>query len=88
MRLDKYLKVSRLIKRRSLAKEVCDQGRVLINDRVAKAASMVKEGDVLCINLGQRVLQVRVEALKNTARKEEAAMLFSVLADKRRDLDL
>lgn len=83
MRLDKYLKVSRLIKRRTLAKEVCDQGRVQVNDRVAKASNELKVGDILTLNFGQRVLRVRVELLQNTARKEEAELLFTVLDDMR-----
>mgnify|MGYP000872152144 FL=1 len=83
MRLDKYLKVSRLIKRRTLAKEVCDQGRVKVNDRIAKASNELKVGDVLTLDFGQRVLRVRVERLQNTARKEEAELLFTVLDDMR-----
>lgn len=83
MRLDKYLKVSRLIKRRTLAKEVCDQGRVQINDRVAKASSEVQVSDILTLNFGQRVLRVRVERLQDSARKEEADLLFTVLDDMR-----
>ncbi|NLY54457.1 MAG: RNA-binding S4 domain-containing protein [Firmicutes bacterium] len=83
MRLDKYLKVSRLIKRRTLAKEVCDQGRVQVNNRPAKAGSELKVGDIITIDFGQRVLRVRVERLQNTARKEEAELLFTVLEDMR-----
>lgn len=83
MRLDKYLKVSRLIKRRTLAKEVCDQGRVLINERSAKAGSELKVGDVLTIDFGQRVLRVRVEQLAETVRKEDADSMFTVLDDLR-----
>ncbi|HBK86442.1 MAG TPA: hypothetical protein DDZ53_10470 [Firmicutes bacterium] len=83
MRLDKYLKVSRLIKRRTLAKEVCDQGRVKVNDRIAKASNELKVGDVLTLDFGQRVLRVRVERFQNTARKEEAELLFTVLDDMR-----
>lgn len=83
MRLDKYLKVSRLIKRRTLAKEVCDQGRVEINDRVAKAGSELAVGDIITLNFGQRVLRVRVERLQNAARKEEAELLFTVIDDMR-----
>lgn len=83
MRLDKFLKVSRLIKRRTLAKEVCDQGRVQVNDRVAKASNELKVGDILTLNFGQRVLRVRVERLQDSARKEEAELLFTVLDDMR-----
>lgn len=83
MRLDKFLKVSRLIKRRTLAKEVCDQGRVQVNGRVAKASNDLKIGDVLTLNFGQRVLRVRVERLQDSVRKEEAELLFTVLDDMR-----
>ncbi len=83
MRLDKYLKVSRLIKRRTLAKEVCDQGRVLINERPAKAGSELKLGDILTVDFGQRVLRVRVERLAETVRKEEADSMFTILDDMR-----
>ncbi|MBO8164882.1 MAG: RNA-binding S4 domain-containing protein [Brevibacillus sp.] len=81
MRLDKFLKVSRLIKRRTLAKEVCDQGRVEINDRPAKASSTVKPGDKLAIRFGQKVVVVRVEAIKENPRKEEAASLYQVVGE-------
>lgn len=83
MRLDKFLKVSRLIKRRTLAKEVCDQGRVQLNGRVAKASSELTVGDTITLNFGQRVLRVRVERLQNSARKEEAELLFTVIDDMR-----
>lgn len=81
MRLDKYLKVSRLIKRRTLAKEVCDQGRVEINDRAAKASSNVKIGDKLSIRFGQKIVVVRVEDVKENARKDEAATLYQVIGE-------
>lgn len=83
MRLDKFLKVSRLIKRRTLAKEVCDQGRVQVNGRVAKASNELTVGDIITLNFGQRVLRVRVERLQNSARKEEAELLFTVVDDMR-----
>ncbi|WP_019123154.1 RNA-binding S4 domain-containing protein [Brevibacillus massiliensis] len=81
MRLDKFLKVSRLIKRRTLAKDVCDQGRIEINDRPAKASSNVKIGDKLAIRFGQKVVHVQVEDLKENPRKEEAASLYRVLGE-------
>ena len=74
MRLDKYLKVSRLIKRRTVANEACDAGRVLINDRPAKASAQVKEGDVLEIQFGSKVLNVQ-----ETVKKEEAQELYRYL---------
>ncbi len=81
MRLDKYLKVSRLIKRRTLAKDVCDQGRIEINDRPAKASSTVKVGDKLAIRFGQKIVTVLVEDIKENPRKEEAASLYRVIGE-------
>ncbi|KAB7704333.1 RNA-binding S4 domain-containing protein [Bacillus aerolatus] len=83
MRLDKFLKVSRLIKRRTLAKEVADQGRITINGTAAKASSNVKTGDELSIRLGQRVITVRVEKLQETTKKEEAAGMYELLKEER-----
>jgi len=81
MRLDKYLKVSRLIKRRTLAKEVCDQGRIEINERPAKASRNVKIGDQLAIRFGQKIVVVKVEDIKENPRKEEAASLYSLIGE-------
>ncbi|GAB7387207.1 S4 domain-containing protein [Bacillaceae bacterium] len=82
MRLDKFLKVSRLIKRRTLAKEVCEQGRVFLNGQPAKASSTVKPGDELSIRFAHKILVVRVEKLVDTSRKEEAADLYAVIEEK------
>ena len=79
MRLDKYLKVSRLIKRRTVANEACDAGRVLINDRPAKAAAQVKEGDVLEIQFGSKAVRVEVLNVQETVKKEEAQELYRYL---------
>ncbi|OLO27422.1 hypothetical protein BTR23_20165 [Alkalihalophilus pseudofirmus] len=78
MRLDKFLKVSRLIKRRTLAKEVCDQGRITVNGQVAKAGTNVSVGDELVIRFGQKFVTVQVEAIKDTTRKEEASSMYTV----------
>lgn len=83
MRLDKFLKVSRIIKRRTLAKEVADQGRVFVNGQQAKASSNVKAGDELTIRLGQKIIKVRVESLQESTRKEDAASLYSVLSEEK-----
>lgn len=83
MRLDKFLKVSRLIKRRTLAKEVADQGRITINGKVAKASSDVKAGDELSIRFGQKVVTAAVDAIKDTAKKEEAASMFTIIKEER-----
>lgn len=79
MRLDKYLKVSRLIKRRTVANEACDAGRVKINDKVSKASAEVKEGDVIEIGFGNRTVRVMVTAIKETTRKDEAEEMFRYL---------
>lgn len=79
MRLDKYLKVSRLIKRRTVANEACDAGRVTVNDKVARASYEVKVGDVITISLGQKPLTVKVTSVQEHAKKEEAADLYIAL---------
>ena len=79
MRLDKYLKVSRLIKRRTVANEACDAGRVMANGRPVKASYEVKPGDVLEIGFGNRAVKVRVLSVQETVRKEEADGLFEYL---------
>ncbi len=76
MRLDKYLKVSRLIKRRTVANEACDAGRVLINGNVAKAGTNVKVGDKITINFGNKDVNVEVTAVEETVRKENAGELY------------
>ncbi|MDE6675832.1 MAG: RNA-binding S4 domain-containing protein [Acetatifactor sp.] len=79
MRLDKYLKVSRLIKRRTVANEACDAGRVMINDKPAKASSTVKTGDIITISFGNRDVKVEVLDVQETVKKEEAKELFRYL---------
>lgn len=79
MRLDKYLKVSRLIKRRTVANEACDAGRVTINDRPAKASADVKVGDVITIRFGDKEVRVEVLAVQETVRKDDAAGLFKYI---------
>ena len=83
MRLDKYLKVSRLIKRRTVANEACDAGKILVNDKIARASYDVKVGDVIQIQMGQKELKVQVEQVSDVMRKEEAADLYRVLSGKR-----
>ena len=79
MRLDKYLKVSRLIKRRTVANEACDAGRVQVNGKVARASYDVKVGDRLTLALGARELQVEVVSVQETVAKNDAALLYKVL---------
>ena len=79
MRLDKFLKVKRLIKRRTVANEACDAGRVLVNDKPAKASVKVKPGDIIEIQFGTRTVKVEVLDIKDTTKKEEAGDLFKYL---------
>ena len=79
MRLDKYLKVSRLIKRRTVANEACDAGRVLLNDKPAIASAAVKAGDIVEIQFGGKSVKVEVLDVKETVRKEEAESMFRYL---------
>ncbi|ASN03733.1 RNA-binding S4 domain-containing protein [Virgibacillus necropolis] len=85
MRLDKFLKVSRLIKRRTLAKEVADQGRITINGNQAKASSTVAIEDTLVIRFGQKLVTIKVNDLREVVRKDEAAMLYSVVKEEKID---
>ncbi|MBQ8638485.1 MAG: RNA-binding S4 domain-containing protein [Lachnospiraceae bacterium] len=79
MRLDKYLKVSRLIKRRTVANEACDAGRVLINGKVAKASADVKVSDIIEIGFGTRTVKVEVVSIEETAKKDEAKEMYRYL---------
>lgn len=79
MRLDKFLKVSRIIKRRTVANEACDAGHVSVNGRVARASYDVKLGDIIEITFGQKVVRARVTALKEHVQKDEAGQLYEIL---------
>ena len=79
MRLDKYLKVSRIIKRRTVANEACDAGRVLVNGKVARASYDVKVGDILEISFGSRIVKAKVTLVTETVRKDDAASMYSIM---------
>lgn len=79
MRLDKYLKVSRLIKRRTVANEVCDAKHVTVNGKIARASYDVNVGDVIEISMGQNVTRARVLNVAETVRKEDAAAMYEIL---------
>ncbi len=83
MRLDKYLKVSRIIKRRTVASEACDKQRVSINGNVAKAGKDVKVGDIIEIRFGASTLKARIVSINETARKEDADGMYEILEEKR-----
>ena len=79
MRLDKFLKVSRLIKRRTIANEACDTGRISVNGKVQKASYDVKVGDVISIRFGEKAVEAKVLSVQETVRKDEAVELFQYL---------
>lgn len=81
MRLDKFLKVSRIIKRRTIAKKIADQGRIMINDKVAKSSSDVRVGDVLTIEFGNKTEKVQVNQLVETTKKDEVAGMYEILEE-------
>lgn len=79
MRLDKYLKISRLIKRRTVANDACDAGRVMVNDKVVKASYDVKLGDVIEISFGNKSVKVKVTMIADSTKKEDAKEMFEYL---------
>ncbi len=79
MRLDKYLKISRLIKRRTVACEACEQGKVTLNGKVAKPSADVKEGDEIAVTFGEKTVKVRVVQVKEHALKADASDLYTIL---------
>lgn len=81
MRLDKYLKVSRLLKRRTVANEACDAGRVLLNGKVARASAPVKAGDRITIGFGEKSMTVEVVSVAETVRKEDADAMYTVVSE-------
>ncbi|GAA0117187.1 MULTISPECIES: RNA-binding S4 domain-containing protein [Clostridium] len=80
MRLDKYLKVSRIIKRRTVAKEVCENQRVLINGKVAKPGTVVKEGDIIEIQFATQVLKARIINIASHVTKEDAKNMYEIIS--------
>ena len=82
MRLDKYLKVSRLIKRRTVANDACDTERITVNDKVAKASYNVKIGDLITIAFGNKSVTVRVLEIKDTTKKAESAGMYEVVSER------
>ena len=81
MRLDKYLKVSRIIKRRTIANEACDAGRVLVNDKVARASYDIKVDDVIELQLGARTIKAKVVSVNEYAKKDEAGDMYEIIAE-------
>ncbi|MCI1891967.1 MAG: RNA-binding S4 domain-containing protein [Schleiferilactobacillus perolens] len=87
MRLDKFLKVSRLVKRRSVAKEIADKGRILINGKPSKSASSVDIGDQLTLLFGNRTLVVTITDVRDTTKKDDAASLYKIDSDEKAKTD-
>lgn len=85
MRLDKFLKISRLIKRRTMAKEVADQGRITINGNKAKSSSTVEAGDELVIKFGQKLVTLQVNNLRENVKKDEAETLYKVIKEEKNE---
>lgn len=85
MRLDKFLKVSRIIKRRTLAKEVSDAGRIEVNGRVAKSSTKVDVDDIITIEFGNKIVSVKVLELLDSTKKEDAQNMFEIIEEKRQD---
>ncbi|MDU5337211.1 RNA-binding S4 domain-containing protein [Enterococcus sp.] len=83
MRLDKFLKISRIIKRRTVAKEVADKGRIQVNGKLAKSSTDVKIGDSLRIQFGNKVLEVAIEELHESTKKEDAAKMYRIISETR-----
>lgn len=83
MRLDKFLKISRIIKRRTVAKEVADKGRIQVNGKLAKSSTDVKVGDQLRIQFGNKVLEVTVEELHESTKKDDAAKMYRIISETR-----
>lgn len=81
MRLDKYLKVSRLIKRRTLAQEACDAGRIKVNDKAQKSAYSVKIGDIISIGYGDKGVTIEVVDMREHTKKEDAALMYKVISE-------
>lgn len=81
MRIDKYLKVSRILKRRTIAKELADNQRLMINERIAKAGSEVSIGDILTITFGKRILKIKITEIREFTKKEDSESMYEVIGE-------
>ena len=88
MRLDKYLKNSRLVKRRTLAKEFADAGRVFVNDKIAKSSTNIGTNDLLSLTYGGKILTVRVISIPEIVKKEQAADMYEVISEEKRERNI
>ena len=85
MRLDKYLKVSRLIKRRTLAKEASESERILVNGNVSKPSKEIKVGDILTITYGKKIIEIEVTSLIDSTKKADASLMYELISEKNKD---
>ncbi len=85
MRLDKYLKVSRIIKRRTISKEMSESSRVRVNGKVAKPSTKVKVGDIIDVEFGRMILKIEVKELRDHVLKDDSHMLYEIIEEKRRE---
>lgn len=83
MRVDKFLKVSRLIKRRTIAKEVAEKDRILINKKIAKPSSEVKVGDLITIGFGNKLVTIKVMRIQETSKKDEAQHMYEIVSEEK-----
>ena len=81
MRLDKFLKVSRIIKRRTLAKEVADNGRIQVNNKIAKSSTKLEVDDIITITFGNKIVEVKVKELRDSTKKEDAINMFEIVTE-------
>ena len=86
MRIDKYLKVSRLIKRRTVAKDICEGEKIRLNSRIAKPSADVKPGDIVTLEMARHLLEVRVLSTPNSVKANEAHLLYEVLRDEKKNV--
>ncbi len=83
MRLDKYLKVSRIIKRRTLAKEIADNGRIMVNDKIAKSSTKLEVDDIITISFGNKIVKVKVLKMLDSTKKSDAEEMFEIISEER-----
>lgn len=83
MRLDKFLKVSRIIKRRTIAKEIADNGRIQINEKIAKSSSKVDVDDIITIHFGNKIIKIKIKELLDSTKKEDAPNMFVILSEEK-----
>lgn len=87
MRIDKFLKVSRIIKRRTVAKELANQGRIILNNKIAKSSSSVNVGDIISVRFGNKILTIKVKNIIDTTKKSDAEIMYSIVDEQYKNID-